>query len=453
MTTNNLTSAPIPKLLRDLAIPSSIGFFFNTMYNVVDTLIAGRISTDALAALSISFPIFFILIAFGAGIGMGATALIGNALGENNPDLARRYAKQTISFGLLLSILVTIIGMLSAPYLLTVLGASGDYLVIASDYIVTIFWGAVTILFTFIFNAILNANGDTKSYRNMLIGSFFLNLLLSPVLAFGWLGFPAWGVFGIAIATIVTNGLGALYLLYKVQKTGLIAFKNTIIKAYLPDLSLYKEIVIQGFPAALSMMTVSVGAFIITFFVSKFGETAVAGYGTALRIEQVFLIPGIGINVAVLTLISQNNGAQKYDRVRETIKVAIRYSLYLGTFGAVCLLLFSSFLIGIFTDDQEVITQGVGYLYIAALITWAYGLLFVTDSVFRGLKKPAFPFVMGVIRQVILPLPVFWIATSLFAFGIFGIWWGLFAVVWAAAIIALFYVKRVVDTVCVDCTD
>ena len=446
---SRLTTDPIPKLILSLAIPLSIGFFFNTMYNVVDTFVAGYLSTQALASLSISFPIFFTLIAIGMGVGSGATALIANALGGNDEGTAKRYARQTISFGVLLGITISIIGSLVTPFLLTLLGAEGTYLTTASNYLVTIFWGSIFITMTFMFNAILNAVGDTKSYRNVLIASFFINSLLSPILAFGWLGFPALNILGIAIATIATNALGALYLWLKVRGTGLIKKKSWA--QYVPNVKSYLDIAGQGFPASLSMLTISIGAFIITYFVSTFGESTVAGYGVALRVEQIVLIPGIGINIAVLTLIGQNNGAKKYDRIREIIRIAIRYSLYISTFAAVFIFFCSKYVIGIFSDDQAVINSGVGYLSVAAFITWAYGMLFVTDSVFRGLKRPLFPLLMGILRQVILPFPALWFATTVLTLGILGVWWIIFAVVWIAAIIAMICVRNVVNKVCVDC--
>ncbi len=446
---NNLTTGPIPELLLSLAIPSSIGLFFNTMYNVVDTFVAGYLSTEALASLSISYPIFFALIALSLGVGSGSTALIANALGSNDRDAAKRYAKQSVSFGALLGIAISVLGVLFVPFLLTLLGAKGEYLNTASNYLVTVFCGSVFITMTFMFNAILNATGDTKSYRNVLIAGFFINSLLSPVLAFGWLGFPVLGISGIAIATIATSALGALYLWFKVRETGLVMKESR--KQYLPDIKTYLDIAGQGFPASLSLMTISVGAFVITYFVSTFGESAVAGYGVGLRIEQIVLIPGFGINIAVLALIAQNNGAKKYDRVREIIQVAIRYSLYISTFAAAFIFICSGYVIGIFTDDQAVIDSGVGYLSVAALITWAYGVLFVTDSVFRGLKRPLFPLFIGVLRQIILPFPALWFVTTVIAAGVTGVWWSIFVIVWIAAIIAMIYVRNVVNKVCVDC--
>ena len=130
----NLTTDPIPGLVRKIAVPASIGFFFNTMYNVVDTYFAGFISTEALAALSISFPVFFIIIAMGTGISQGGTALIANALGEKDSEKAHHICVQCLSFGILFAIGLTILGFAFAPFLFGVLGATGDYLELALDY-------------------------------------------------------------------------------------------------------------------------------------------------------------------------------------------------------------------------------------------------------------------------------------------------------------------------------
>ena len=163
-----LTTQPIPKLIRHIAIPVSIGFFFHTMFNVVDTFFGGLISTQVLAALSLSFPVFFIILAMGSGISTGTTALIGNALGAGNRDEARLFGIQGISFGVLVSIIMTLIGVYASPFLFSVLGASDDYLTACLIYMNTIFLGTLFFMLVFMLNAILVALGDTRSFRNFL---------------------------------------------------------------------------------------------------------------------------------------------------------------------------------------------------------------------------------------------------------------------------------------------
>ncbi|MBW2513331.1 MAG: MATE family efflux transporter, partial [Deltaproteobacteria bacterium] len=156
-TDNGLITKPIPGLIAQLAIPASIGMFFNTMFNVVDTYFSGLISTEAIAALSLSFPVFFVILAIGFGVSTGTTALIANALGAGDENTAQLYAIQSVSFTILLSLVLTLMGLFTAPFLFGILGAKGSYLAISLSYIDIIFYGLVFFSLTFVLNAILTA--------------------------------------------------------------------------------------------------------------------------------------------------------------------------------------------------------------------------------------------------------------------------------------------------------
>ncbi|KKP31681.1 MAG: hypothetical protein A2312_04215 [Candidatus Staskawiczbacteria bacterium RIFOXYB2_FULL_32_9] len=435
---SDLTVAPIKDLVKMMAIPASIGFFFNTMFNIVDTFYAGMISTDALAALSISFPTFFIIIALGTGLSSGATAIIANHIGGKNNEQGKLYAKQTISFGLVLSVVLTAIGLVSSPMLLKLLGASGEYLALSLSYINIIFYGTVFFVMSYVFNSILNASGDMKTFRNFLIVGFFINIVLDPILMFGYFGLPKMGVAGVALATVIIQIIGTFYLGKKASKTFL--FEAPTFKKLMPQKAPYVEIIKQGLPSSLSMVTVGVGIFVTTYFLGVFGKETVAAFGIATRIEQLFLLPTIGLNIATLTLVGQNNGAKKFDRVKETLKITTKYGLYIMTFGSICILLFSPLLIKIFTQDSNVINIAVHYLKYASFLTWAYLFLFLNISALQGLKKPMYSLYIGLLRQIILPLIMFPILSKYF--GIDGIWISIFIITWTASIITIFYTRK-----------
>jgi len=285
----NLTKGDIPKLVRQIGIPASVGFFFHTMYNVVDTFYAGLISTESIAALSISFPIFFIIIALASGVATGTTVLITNKLGAKNDASASRYAIQGVGYGLIVGAILSFGGYFSSPFLLGLLGASGSYLDIALSYINIVFYGTIFFVLPQVINATLQSQGDTKSLRNVMVIGFFVNLILNPILALGWLGFPKMGVAGIALATVLIQIGSTIYLFGKAKHTSL--WTNVRKRSFLPAMRIYKDISVQGFPASLNMVTVAIGIFIITYFVSPFGAAAVAAYGIATRIEQIFLMP------------------------------------------------------------------------------------------------------------------------------------------------------------------
>ena len=435
-----LVTEPIPKLIKGIAVPASIGFFFNTMYNVVDTYYGGLQSTQALAALSLSFPIFFIILALGSGISRGSTVLIANSLGSGNKDRAEKYGCQAISFSIVFSIFLTAAGLIFAPALFKILGAQGEYLQIALSYVNVIFYGVVFFLLTHSLNGILIAEGDTKTFRNLLIFGFFLNLILDPWFMFGGLGLPAMGLAGVAWATVVIQAILCLLLFRKIMSQE--PFKHLHIKHLIPNRKYYSDIIKQGLPASLSMMSIAIGIFIITYFISSFGKSAVAAYGIATRIEQIAILPSIGLNMAVMTLIGNNNGARKFDRVKETFSKGLKYGILLTLIGIVAVFILSKTLMSFFSNDLEVIQIGFTYLRISILMYLTYIILNVCIATLQGLKKPLFSLWSGLYRQLVMPGIIIYILIKLMHSPITSIWWSLVLINWSAAIFTLFYTKN-----------
>jgi len=433
-----LITHPIPKLITRIAVPASVGFFFNTMFNVVDTYFGGLISTEVLAALSLSLSVYFIIIAMGTGISTGTTALIANALGAGNRQQARLFATQGITFGILTAIVLTFLGIYLSPYLFAILGATDRYLVTSILYMNTIFTGTVFFLLAYMLNAILNALGDTRSFRNFLITGFFLNIIFDPWFIYGGVGLPALGIVGIGLATVVIQCLGCLYLGFKVYRTGVIVGKE--LREIFPMLRPFKEIARQGLPASINMITVGIGFFVITYFASKFGKEAVAAYGIGIRVEQMILIPTVGLNIATLTLAAQNNGAGLFARVRETLTTALRYGGIIMAAGTVIIFVLAPYFMALFTDDETVITIGITYLRIDSLVFYAYVILFTSIAAMQGIKKPMFAIWIGFARQLVAPLIVFTILIDILHCGLLGIWWGFFSITWGAAVFTIVYV-------------
>ena len=441
---NGLTTKPISGLIAQLAIPASIGMFFNTMYNVVDTYFSGLISTEAIAALSLSFPVFFVILAIGFGTSTGTTALIANALGAGDEQKAQIYAIQSVSFTILLSVVLTWTGLLTAPYLFGLLGAEGSYLAKALSYINIIFYGLVFFSLTFVLNAILTAQGDTRSFRNVLIMGFFFNLLLDPWFIYGGFGLPAMGLAGVAWATILIQLFSTLFMSVRVLQSGLICRECWTM--FIPRRAIFLDIARQGFPAGLNTMSIAIGIFIITWFISKYGQAAVAAYGIATRVDQIALLPIMGLTTATLTLVGQNNGASFYQRCRETYRKALLYGIFITSLSMVIVFFLPHTIMHIFTEDPSVRNIGTIYLRISAFIYWAYIILFVSVAALQGLKRPLYALWIGLYRQVLAPAIVFYILAGLLGMGLKGIWWGIFLVTWSATVFTLFYVRRTMNT-------
>ncbi len=391
----DLTQGDIKSHMKTLAIPATIGFLFHTLYNVTDTFFAGQISTQALAALSLSFPVFFMVIAVAAGMSEALTALVGNALGENEKARAAHYAQNGLLFGFLLSIVLTIVGVLSVPFLMQQLGAEGSYLDQAVGYTATIVFGTVFFVLTFFINALLNSVGDMVSFRNILIVSFFLNIGLDYYFVTA-----GYGVIGIAYATLITEALSMLYLFYRLRRTSLLQG----IDNFKLDLPLFWNITTHGVPPSANMVFMAIGVFIITYYASPYGESVVAALGIGMRIEQIALMPAIGINMAVLSIVSQNSGAKLYERAEEAVKVGLIGGAYIAIFGAIALVFGGSFLIGVFSSDVQVIAEGVRFLYVEAALIFPFVVIFIYVAVLQGIRRPKFIFYLALARQIILPI-------------------------------------------------
>lgn len=432
--------------MKQLAIPASTGMFFNTMYNVVDTFYAGLISTQAISALTLSFMIFFLIIGFGYGFSSAITALLGNAFGKKKYKLATIYAHKGLIFVPLIGVILSLIGYFFAPSLFILLGAKEDYLNLSLEYINPILLGSVFFMFNFSLNSILVATGDTKTYRNSLIFGFFANLVLNPLLMYGFLFIPAMGLSGIAIATVLIQIINMGYLLYKVLQTKLIHFEK--LDYFIPNFRVYKQFLNQGIPSSLNMLTMGIGSLILTYFVSHYGVNAVAGYGIGFRVEQLMLLPTLGLSTAVLALVSNNYGAKKYDRVIETLKVSIKYGFVISTIGIVILTIFGEFIISLFDSNSVVVNFGISYLSIEIWIFYAYVILFVCVSTLQAIKKPKMVLYIGLYRQIFAKLIIAYLIVKYFELDFIYLWFGILFMIYSAAIFAYFYTNNLLKKMC-----
>lgn len=436
----DLTKGPITQHFKNISIPASIGFLFNTFYNVVDSIYAGRLGTESLAGMAISFPIFFLIISISSGLGNGTTALSAMAIGKKDSTRFHEIAKNALLLGLLFGIIIPILSPFYLPFLFSLTGANDGVLNIGLEYTTTILIGSIFFLFNNILSGVLNAQGITKPFRNYLIGGFILNVILDPMFMYGWLGLPAMGVTGVALATVVIQGMGNLYLAYHLFRSQ--AFEWDIFRKVKLMFSTIKDILNQGIPASLNMATIALGVFIINYFVLQYGgEATVAAYGVSMRIEQIALIPTIGLNVAVLSIIGQNYGAGAWERISEARKKGIKYGVIIMLIGTVVIWPLAPYLVGIFDDNPAVIEAGTIYLRIEAIAFTTYVFININVSTLQGIKKPRFAIWLGIYRQI-LPFGLFYLFGTTFGWGIYGVWIAIVVINWSAVGISHWYTKR-----------
>lgn len=438
---NDLTKGSLMKHIKNIAIPASLGYLFNTMFNVVDTFYAGKISTEALAGLTVSFPIFFIIISLSVGLGRGTTALFSNALGEKKEETLEKIGFNGLVLGLFLGGVMIVFGPIITPFLFDLTGATGQAKVLGVDYTTRIFWGSAFFTINYVFNGILNAQGDARSFRNFLIIGFFLNLVLDPLFIFGWFNLPQFGTVGIAFATIFVQFIGSIYLFYKAINSEKFNLSAISVKNF--DIKVILRILEQSIPAALNMATIALGVYVINFFILKYaGDTVIAGYGVGVRIEQLVLLPALGINIAVLSIVGQNFGARNYNRVKDISQLSKKISVIMMIIGGVLIFPTAELLISIFNSDQNVVIAGGRYLRIEVFALPAYVLINIVIAAMQGLKKPYIAVYVGIYRQILMPMIVFYILGTTLNLGVLGIYYGIVIINWSAAFILLIYEKR-----------
>ena len=440
-----LTKDPIWTLLRKVTIPASTGSLFQTFYNLVDTWFAGKISADAIAAIAKSFPIYFVIIAVGVGIGAATNSTIGNLIGEKNIKKASLFVAQSVIFAVIISIIVTLFGLNLSNFLLSLMGSNLESILLTREYLDIIFYGTFIVMIQISLNGTLNAQGDTKSYRNVLIFSFFLNIFLNPLFIWGYGIIPGFGIAGLAIATVIAQSIGTLYLIYKVNSCKLKRYIH--LKCFIPKFIMLKELLNQSLPIIFSMLFIGVGIFNILYFIGKFGDLAIAGYGAALRIEQVFLLPVIGLNTAVLSIGGQNFGAKNYNRIRELYTKALIFSSSFMSIAGIIMFIFAETFVSLFTENLIAIEHGAIYLKIAALIGPIYPVFFITTAVFQAVKKPIFSLYLSIIRLTALPFLSLWYVINIRGGSYNDIFYTIMATNWFVAVVVIIFIGYFLNNV------
>ena len=434
----NLLKDEVSLLVRKLAVPASVGTLFQTLYTIVDTFYAGKISPEALSALSKSFPIYFLIIATSIGVTVAGTSLIGSSIGEKKEKNVLSYFGNVIIYSIIISVVVSILGFAFGEKIFLLMNSSQEVTILGLEYINVIFLGTILFILVVALNSFLHAEGDTKTYRNVLIFSFFLNIILNPIFIFGFLFIPPLGITGIGIATLIAQFVSLLVILIKILNNQRI--KQITLDHFKAKFFFLKNIFFQSMPITIAILGYSIAATIVFTYVGLFGEYAVAGYGSATRIEQVVLLPILGINTAIISIIAQNIGAKYYDRVEQSYFTSIKYGLFIMLIAGVVIFISADIVPKFFSSNPDVIMHGSMYLKISAFILPAYPIFFLSNGFFMALKKSEKAMVNNIARNVIVPVLSFYIAKYLNAdFKTFFYIWAIFQ--WLISLVLLFYVK------------
>ncbi len=424
--------------------PFSIAVIALISTGIVDTIYLGRLEDPdrprlaimVLAALGFAFPINFIGNSANIGLGAGTMSAVSRALGQDDPEKARRHAAAAILLGLfVMSILVGLM-LLAAPYILPIAGASGEVASMAFGYLLIIMPGLVLVSVASMSNNILRAGGEAILPSSIMILGAFVNIVLDPFLIFGWGPFPRMELQGAALATLIGNAIGAAYGFYIVLfHRKAVDFIGMTFKSMKRAWSIIGQV---GVPAAGTNIIVPVSTFAAVAIIGNvLGETDVAAFTVASRVELISVGLLYALSACIGAITGRNGGAGKTARVREAFRVCYLICVIWGTALAVVLAIFAPQIAGVFTSDDVLIAKIIPYFYIVPATVFAYGFVFVSAAGLNALGRPMFGLVYTVIRSLFLYISLIaigvWTAGLVGAFvgvAVANIVSGLIAIVW-----------------------
>ncbi|MGI9390123.1 MAG: MATE family efflux transporter [Boseongicola sp.] len=409
---------------RTLAIPAALGMVFHTLYNMVDIYFAGRLTTDAQAGLAIGFMVFFIYIAFGFGLGSAVSALVGGALGAKDKRRARRLVGQALLFPILISVALMVLGLWLSPLIVGLVSEPGPYRDAGTRYLYLLQLAIPGFIVAYACNGALQAQGDSVSLTYALVAAFFANILLNPLLIFGipgmWNGI---GFDGLAVSTVMSQTGVMIFMLWRLFESD--AAQGLRRAHFVPRLVTLKTLALQMLPSSFSLQIMIISGFVVQYALKGFGGHAIAAYGVGMRIEQLVLLPILGVATSLLAISAQNFGAGDFDRVRMAVVFSVKVALTFMAVACPILWLGADAALSIFTKDPEVQRIGVGYLHFDALLLPVYAMLFIINSLLQALKRPIFVLWISIYRQGFGVAFFVWLFLTLRGWDIWSVWFGI----------------------------
>ena len=432
----SLTEGPIWKRLFLFALPILLGNIFQQMYNTADTLIVGRfMDKAALAAVSSSGSLIFTLVGLFSGISMGAGVVISRHFGANDDEELEKAVHTDVAFGLIIGAVMTFIGMTFSPYILRLMGTPENVMPNSVSYFRMYFAGSIFIVLYNISTGILQAVGDSRRPLYYLIFSSIVNIVLDLL----FIGVFRWGVWSAAFATTIAQGLSCV-LSYSRLLRAKGAYRIQIKKIRIHRQSLF-DIVRIGVPSGLQNSITAMANVVVQTNINRFGDAAMAGCGSYLKLEGFGFLPFTCFSMAMATFVSQNLGAKQYDRAKQGAKLGMFCSVSMAQLLGILIWIFAPQLIGLFSSDPEIVSFGVRQARTEALF---YGILSISHcaaGILRGAGLSVVPMYTMVGAWCVFR--IIYITTMIYFFPVIEIVFSAYPVTWiiAAVILSAYLIK------------
>lgn len=423
-----------------LSVPMILEMFMESLFAICDIFFVSKLGADAIAVVGFTESMIVIVFALAIGVSIGATATIARRIGEGNRDAAAETAIQVLYLGIIISAIVGVFGVIFAPQLLALMGASEAVVALGTTFARIELGGSVVIVFLFLINGIFRGAGDAAIAMRVLILSNTLNIILAPMFIFGVGFFPELGVTGAAVGTTIGRGCGVLFALqylFRREERFKIERKHF---AFQPALvwKLVKLSASASFQTLIGMASWTA----LVLIISGFGTDAVAGYQVALRVIVFALLPAVGMSNAAATMVGQNLGANKPERAEQAVWKAAFYNAAFLTVVGVLLAVFAGTIIGIFTTEPEVLRVGTDALRIVALGFTFYAFGMVMQMSFNGAGDTTTPTYLNIFVFWLFEIPLAYALAHYFGLKEHGVFWAILIAFCVMAVVATILFRR-----------
>ena len=416
---NKMGVMPVNKLLMNMSLPMMISMLVQALYNVVDSIFVSRIDENALTAVSMAFPIQSLMIALGAGTGVGVNALLSRSLGEKDYDRVNKAAGNGIFLAGINYLVFLLVGILvTTPFYLSQT-KDAQILSYGQQYLTIICCCSFGMYGQFIFERLLQSTGRT--FYTMITQSIgaIINIILDPIFIFGYFGVPKMGVAGAAIATVIGQIIaGTIALVINIKKNDEIQLK---LKGFRPDGKIIARIYEVGIPSIIMQAIGSVMTYGMNRILIVFSSTAVAVFGVYFKLQSFIFMPVFGLNNGMVPIIAYNYGAGKKDRLIKTLKLSIIYAVGLMLLGVIIFQLFPAPLFALFDASETMLSIGIPALRIISLSFIFAGFCIVCGSLFQALGNGIYSMVVSIARQLLVLLPVAYLLSL--SGKVEAVWW------------------------------
>ena len=399
-----LESERIFSLLVTLSIPGIVSMFVQATYNVVDSIYIGHVSKEALAALSLAFPVQIVWIAIAVGTGIGITSLISRLIGEGATSRASNTAEHGILIALLYGLVGFCIGAFFSREILSLFTHDPELIDLGAQYIRIILMGSTALMIPMIANNILRGEGNTFiPMITMLIGSV-LNMILDPFFIFGLWIFPRMEIEGAAFATVLSRVVSGIFILFILFRG-----KNLLtprLKDFRYDFSIVKGIYVVGFPSMIMQLLASFMIAAVNTILAGYSSVAIAVMGIYFRLQSFVFMPIFGLTQGYMPIVGYNYGHRRMDRITKTVTYGIVSAIFFSTVGFVVFQLVPGTLVQLFNESEELVSMGTDALRIISYLYPFAGVSIIVSVTFQAFGKGFRSLAISVLRQVVLLVPL-----------------------------------------------